>query len=392
MNVLKYPQYWNYFNDILTLGDMIMKVRSELTQVQPYQPGKPMEELRRELGLSHVIKLASNENPYGCSDHVKRALEAEIQMISRYPDGAAYQLKQAIAEYYGVTMEEIIVGSGSDELIGLVARTFLQPGTATVMATPTFSQYKWNATLQGADVVEVSLKNGTHDLSAMLAAITLETRVIWICNPNNPTGTYVNHQAVEQFLQQVPAHVLVVLDEAYAEYVTAEDYPESAKLLATYENLLILRTFSKIYGLASLRVAYGIGSSSLLQWLERVREPFNTSRFAQAAAVEAIRDQVFVDRCRKVNKQERDLLQARLEALKWRIYPSQTNFLLIQLSEGDDDLAWFDYLLHQGIIIRPGTPIQAPGTIRISVGLPEENQRVLQVIEQRRLPTSSKME
>ncbi|WP_048601719.1 histidinol-phosphate transaminase [Rubeoparvulum massiliense] len=369
-----------------------MKVRSELTQVQPYQPGKPMEELRRELGLSHVIKLASNENPYGCSDHVKRALEAEIQMISRYPDGAAYQLKQAIAEYYGVTMEEIIVGSGSDELIGLVARTFLQPGTATVMATPTFSQYKWNATLQGADVVEVSLKNGTHDLSAMLAAITLETRVIWICNPNNPTGTYVNHQAVEQFLQQVPAHVLVVLDEAYAEYVTAEDYPESAKLLATYENLLILRTFSKIYGLASLRVAYGIGSSSLLQWLERVREPFNTSRFAQAAAVEAIRDQVFVDRCRKVNKQERDLLQARLEALKWRIYPSQTNFLLIQLSEGDDDLAWFDYLLHQGIIIRPGTPIQAPGTIRISVGLPEENQRVLQVIEQRRLPTSSKME
>jgi histidinol-phosphate aminotransferase len=249
-----------------------MQPKSNIVHLPVYQPGKPMEEVKRELGLKEVIKLASNENPFGSSPKALEAIQAELSNVSIYPDGGAVDLTAAVARHLGVEHNQIIFGAGSDEIILMIARAFFVPGDETIMATHTFPQYKHNAEIEGAICIEVPLRDGTHDLQAMLAKITARTKVLWICNPNNPTGTMNNHQEISGFLAAVPSHVLVVLDEAYCEYNTSGEFPETLELLKQYKNVITLRTFSKIYGLASLRIGYGVGHPDVIRSINQVRE------------------------------------------------------------------------------------------------------------------------
>ncbi|MGF9699161.1 histidinol-phosphate transaminase [Paenibacillus sp. MABNR03] len=355
-----------------------MKPKSQIVNLPVYQPGKPIEEVKRELGLEQVIKLASNENPYGSSPAVLEAITRELANVSLYPDGSAVELTGVLAKHLGVERSNIIFGCGSDEIIALITRAFFLPGDETVMADQTFSVYKSNADIEGAVTIEVPLKDGTHDLSSMLAQINDRTKVVWVCNPNNPTGTIISEQELTSFMDRVPAHVMVVLDEAYYEFVTDADYPQSISLLERYPNLVILRTFSKIYGLASLRIGYGIARPEVIDLINRVREPFNTSRFGQAAATAALLDQKFVQECAEMNASERDFLQNEFTRLGLPYFASQGNFIMVDLDMPSKDA--FQSLLKQGIIVRPGFQVY-PTYIRVSVGTPEQNRAFVKALE-----------
>lgn len=343
-----------------------------------YQPGKPIDDVKREFGLTEVIKLASNENPFGCSPKAKEAIAAQLDTLAIYPDGASLMLRWELAEFLGVKPAQLIFGNGSDEVVQMIARAYLEQGTNTVMATPTFSQYRSNAIIEGAELIEVPLKNGVHDLEAMAAAINDQTRVVWVCNPNNPSGTIVTRDELEAFLQKVPKDVLVVLDEAYYEYVVDPAYPQTVSMLEHYPNLIILRTFSKIYGLAALRIGYGIASEEIVGHLDHVREPFNTNTLAQAAARAALQDQAFVEECRKRNREGMTQLTDRFDEWGLSYFPSQTNFVLVDLQQDSD--AVFRKLLEQGIIVRSGRALGFPGYQRITVGSAEQNEKVLQAL------------
>ncbi len=357
-----------------------MKIKNQLQGLHPYQPGKSMEEVKRQYGLSHVIKLASNENPYGYSPAVKEAITAELDRLAIYPDGYARALREKLAQHLGVDEKQLIFGNGSDEVVQIICRAFLSAGTNTVMATPTFPQYRHNATIEGAEIREVPLMDGRHDLQGMLEAIDEQTRVVWICNPNNPTGTYVNEEALLSFLQKVPKHVLVVMDEAYYEYVTAEDYPQTVPLLNQYDNVMVLRTFSKAYGLAGLRIGYGIASEALIRQIEPAREPFNTSVVAQAAAIAALDDQAFIKECVEKNKRGLETFYRFCEENGLHYYPSEANFILIDF--GIEGNKVFQYLLERGIIVRSGNALGFPTSVRITVGSEEQNNKICEALKQ----------
>ncbi|GFZ89795.1 histidinol-phosphate aminotransferase [Paenibacillus marchantiophytorum] len=357
-----------------------MKPKQTIVHLPVYQPGKPIEEVKRELGLTEVVKLASNENPFGSSPKVKAALEAEIANISLYPDGGAVQLTDAVAKSLGVETNQVIFGAGSDEVILMLARAFLVQGDETVMASHTFPQYKHNCEIEGAVSIEVPLIDGTHDLDGMLAAITEKTKIVWICNPNNPTGTMNTDAEIEAFLAKVPAHVLVVLDEAYCEYNTTGEFPDSIKLIAQYRNVIALRTFSKIYGLASLRVGYGIGHPDVIRSINQVREPFNTSRFAQAAALAAIQDQDFITSCREANTAGLQYLNEQFAALKLQAFPAHGNFIMVDVGRPAAEV--FNGLLRRGIIIRGGHMLGFPTSIRVTIGSREQNEKFITALKQ----------
>ncbi|QKS71101.1 histidinol-phosphate transaminase [Paenalkalicoccus suaedae] len=351
-----------------------MKIKSTLHGLTPYQPGKPMEEVKRELGLDEVVKLASNENPYGASDSVQAAIQEAVSSIAIYPDGGAAKLRQKVAELHNIDEQQIIFGNGSDEVILILCRALLSAGDSIVTATPTFPQYKHNAVIEGANVIEVPLVNGTHDLDAMYDAIDETTKIVFVCNPNNPSGTYVNEEAFMSFLKRVPKDVLVVSDEAYEEYVTAEDYPDTIPLIKNYDNLMVLRTFSKAYGIASLRVGYGVANASFIQGIEPGREPFNTNSIAQAAALAALDDQDFIADCKVKNKEELELFEAFCEDNGFPYYPSQTNFLLFSVNKPGGEV--FDYLLRKGFIVRNGEALGFPSYVRVTLGTKEQNERI----------------
>lgn len=345
-----------------------------------YQPGKPVSEVQKEYGLEDVIKLASNENPFGYSPQVQAAIEEALPSLPIYPDGAFRQLKSELASFYRISEELIIVGNGSDEIVSFIARTFLQPGTETVMADLTFPRYKTNSLIEGAKVLEIASRDGRHDLSAMLAAINEKTRVVWICNPNNPTGCIVTKDELEDFLKKVPKHVLVVVDEAYYEYVVDDHYPDTLSLLPQYPNLFIMRTFSKIYGLAALRVGYGIGHPEVLDPLHRVREPFNVNHLGQVAAVAALKDQDFVARCRQLNRDGMEQILQGIEQLGLTAYPSEANFLFIHLQQPAGPV--FEKLLRRGVIVRSGEALGMPTGLRVTIGSREQNERFLAALEE----------
>lgn len=355
-----------------------MRWKKQLLTLTPYQPGKSIESVKRQYNLEKIIKLASNENPFGCSKAVLSALESQQPGFAIYPDGYATGLRDAVAEFVKVEPEEIIFGNGSDNIIQMISRALLHPGVNTVMAVPSFSQYKHNAVIEGAEVREIPLVNGDHDLDQMLAAIDDQTNVVWVCSPNNPTGTYVSESKLTAFLEKVPEHVLVVLDEAYYEYVVAEDYYDSIALTRNYPNLIVLRTFSKIYGLASLRIGYGVANKSIIQALEPAREPFNVNSFGQTAAIAAIKDQEFVQECREQNQKGLKQFYDFCQEKQLHYYPSQTNFILIDL-EQDANTA-FQYLLEKGYIVRSGKALGFPTSLRITVGSNEQNEGVLQAL------------
>ncbi|SDN37137.1 histidinol-phosphate transaminase [Alkalicoccus daliensis] len=351
-----------------------MKVKQSMIGLHPYQPGKPMDEVKRELGLDEVIKLASNENPYGASPEVAKAVNEAIAQVAVYPDGYARLLRQKVAEQQNVKEEQLIFGNGSDEVILILCRAILSAGDNIVTAVPTFPQYKHNAVIEGTEVKEVPLADGVHDLEAMYAEIDERTKIVFVCNPNNPSGTYVNEQAFTAFMEKVPEDVLVVSDEAYFEYVRAEDYPSTIPLLDKYKNLMILRTFSKAYGLASLRVGYGIGHEEFIQAVEPGREPFNTNSVAQAAAIAAIDDTEFLNGCVQQNAEEMIKFEHFCKENNFPYFPSEANFILMSVNRPGGEV--FDKLLHAGFIVRNGEALGFPEYVRITLGTPAQNDKI----------------
>lgn len=357
-----------------------MRWKEQLLTLTPYQPGKSIESVKRQYNLDRIIKLASNENPYGCSKQALSAIQMNRTGAELYPDGYATELREKLAAFLQVEEDELIFGNGSDNLIQMISRALLHPNANTIMATPSFSQYRHNAVIEGAEVREIPLVNGDHDLDAMLAAIDDQTNVIWVCSPNNPTGTYIPEAKLVPFLEKVPKHILVVVDEAYFEYVVADDYYDSIKLTKQFSNLIVLRTFSKIYGLASLRVGYGVADRSIIKALEPAREPFNVNTFGQIAAAAAISDQEFVQNCRERNREGLTQYYEFCEQHKLSYYPSQTNFILIDFKVDGDQV--FQYLLERGFIVRSGKALGFPTGVRITIGSKEQNEGLLEVLQE----------
>lgn len=350
---------------------MALRIHPDIASLSPYVPGKPIEELQRELGLARVIKLASNENPLGPSPKALAALVGGHDSLHRYPDGGAYRLRQALADRWKVSLDHIILGNGSDEVLGLLARTFLAPGDEAVMADQTFVIYKMEVTAAHGKAVIVPLVNWTHDLDGMAKAITPKTRLVFLCNPNNPTGTMVAADAVARFMAQVPENVIVVFDEAYLEYVRDPHFPDSLQYVMQGRNAIVLRTFSKIYGLAGLRIGYGITTPEITNCLNRVRPPFNANTLAQRAALAALGDDEHVAKSRAVNAAGMQQLESGLRALGFTAIPSQANFVYFDVKR--DGRVLFDALLREGVIVR-----HIEGTmLRVTIGQPDENDAFL---------------
>lgn len=353
---------------------MALHIHPDIASLSPYVPGKPIEELQRELGLSRVIKLASNENPLGPSPKALAGLTGGLDQLHRYPDGGAFRLRQALADRWKVTIDHVILGNGSDEILGLLARTFLAPGDEAVMADHTFVIYKMEVTAAHGRPVIVPLVDWTHDLEGMARAITAKTRLVFLCNPNNPTGTTVPADAVERFMARVPDDVIVVFDEAYYEYVREARFPDSLAYVKQGRNAIVLRTFSKIYGLAGLRIGYGITTPEITTALNRVRPPFNANTLAQRAALEALRDDEHVAKSRAVNEAGMRQIEQGLRTLGFTTIPSQANFVYFDVKR--DGRRVFDALLREGVIVR-----HIDGTmLRVTIGQPEENQVFLDAL------------
>jgi histidinol-phosphate aminotransferase len=354
---------------------MALHVHPDIASLSPYVPGKPIEELQRELGLSRVVKLASNENPLGPSPKAMAALAGAETTLHRYPDGGAYRLRQAIADRWKVAMDQVILGNGSDEILGLLARAFLAPGDEAVMADCTFVIYKMEVTAAHGKPVVVPLREWTHDLEAMAAAVTPRTRLLFVCNPNNPTGTMVSAEAVQRLMANVPEDVLVVFDEAYFEYVRHPHFPDALDYVKRGRNAIVLRTFSKIYGLAGLRIGYGVTTPEINNYLNRVRPPFNANTLAQRAALAALGDDEHVARSRAVNAAGMEQIGNGLRALGFDPVPSEANFLYFDVRR--DGRQVFDALLREGIIVR-----HIEGTmLRVTIGQPEENRAFLHALK-----------
>jgi histidinol-phosphate aminotransferase len=345
----------------------------------PYSPGKPIQEVERELGIRESVKLASNENPLGPSPMALQALRDALPEIHRYPDGSGHRLRHALAGHWHVAPDQLILGNGSNELLELVARCFLLPGDEAVYAEQAFVVYDMVAQVTGAKKVMIPLKDFTHDLDGMRAAISPRTKLVFVGNPNNPTGTALPARALEAFLESVPSQVLVVLDEAYYEFLPPDVTPDALRFVRDGRLLLVLRTFSKIYGLAGLRIGYGIGPPALIALLNRAREPFNTSSLAQAAATAALGDVAHVARTRAVTEEGRKFLGEACRALGLAVVPSVANFLLVDV--GRPGPATADALLRHGVIVRPMVGYGFPTHLRISIGTPQENERCLAALK-----------
>ncbi|MBI4825746.1 MAG: histidinol-phosphate transaminase [Nitrospirae bacterium] len=347
-----------------------------IKNIKPYVPGKPIEELERELGITGSIKLASNESPIGPSPLAVKALAEGINDLNRYPDGSCYNLKTALSQKLGITSDEIIFGNGSNEIIELAVRTFLSPGDEAIMASPSFVVYPTVTQAAGGKSIVVPLKDYRHDLDAMASAITDKTKVIFIANPNNPTGTINNRAEMDAFMERVPDNVLVVIDEAYFEYVSSPDYPDSMDYLKKGRPVLILRTFSKIYGLAGLRIGYGIAHSSIVSEMNKVRQPFNINSLAQRAALAALEDVEHVEKARKTNEDGKEFLYKELRSMGIDCLPTEANFIYIILKD-DTALQLYNELLKKGVIIRP----MGKRELRITIGLADENKRFLDALK-----------
>src|SRR3990167_9337467 len=349
-------------------------------QLSPYVPGKPVDELARELDLdpASIVKLASNETPLGPSPKALEAIRGELAELTRYPDGNGFALKSRLAARYGVQAQQVTLGNGSNDILELVARAYLAPGLNAVFSEHAFAVYPIATQAVGAQGKVVPAKDFGHDLDAMLAAIDANTRVLFIANPNNPTGTWFGPQALGDFLARVPEHVLVVLDEAYIEYAEGDELPDGLDYLAEHPNLLVSRTFSTAYGLAALRVGYAISSAQIADVLNRVRQPFNVNSLALAAACAALDDSDYLARSRQVNDAGMAQLEAGCRALGLGWIPSKGNFIAIDFAR--DTAAINQALLREGVIVRPVAGYGMPNYLRVSIGLPEENARFLEAL------------
>jgi len=357
---------------------LVDQALSYVRAISPYQPGKPITELAREMGIpvEKIVKLASNENPLGMSPKAKKAVEAAINGIERYPD--QFDLIKAVAECCGVAQQQVVLGNGSNDVLDIVARVFLAPGRSAVFAQHAFAVYPLATLSTGAELISTPAKNYGHDLSAMRAAIRPDTRIIWIANPNNPTGNFLPYPEVRAFLETVPQDVLVVLDEAYNEYLPPAERVDSTTWIKDFPNLVVTRSFSKIFGLAGLRVGYAIASPEVADLMNRIRQPFNVNNLAIAAAVAALDDQLFVAESYELNRCGMEQLIAGLKRLGLEHIPSHGNFVTFKLT---DAAAVNQKLLKQGVIVRPIAGYGLPDWLRVTIGTESDNVRFLEALE-----------
>lgn len=347
--------------------------------LRPYQPGKPIEELERELGLSHIIKLASNESPLGPSPKARAMALVGLDALSRYPDGSGTDLRAALADIHAVAGECLTLGNGSNDILELIARLFVSTEHEVVFAEHAFAVYPLVTRAMGARAVEVPARDWGHDLAAMADAISERTRLVFIANPNNPTGTWNDAEALERFLSAVPEDVIVVVDQAYAEYVDEPGYPDCITWLTRYPNLIVTRTFSKAHGLAGLRIGYGVSSAGIAELLNRVRQPFNVNSLALAAALASLEDDEHLQRSTGINRSGLVQLRAGFDAMGIEYMPSVANFLCFEVPGDAGDV--YTALLHEGIIVRPVASYGLPRHLRVTVGLEDENTRFLEALK-----------
>lgn len=352
------------------------RVKAHIAALDPYQPGKPIDELERELGIAEAIKLAANENPLGPSPKAVAAIQASAAGLNRYPDGTSYRLRTALADGLDVTAAQLVFGCGSSELLELLAKAFLGEDDEIVYAWPSFAMYPIVAKGMGATPVQVPLDDAlVHDLDAMAAAVNDRTRMVVVCNPNNPTGTSVGGEALDRFADSLPEDVVLVVDEAYGEYARCDDFPDALALVRRRPATAVLRTFSKIYGLAGVRVGYAIAGEELASYLERARHPFNLSLIGEHAALAALGDDAHVARSRAINAEGAAFLEAELGRLGCRCWPTDANFLLTETGEG-----CYEALLEQGVIVRPMAGYGLAACVRVTIGTPEENERFVKAL------------
>ena len=351
-----------------------------LAALRPYVPGKPLSQLERELGIADSIKLASNENPLGPSPRAVDAIQAQLADLTRYPDGGAFELRNALARHHGVDPDCVTVGNGSNDILDMIARVFLAPGKESLFSQYAFAVYPLSSMAVGAELAIAPAAEFGHDLAAMQAMLSDRTGVVWIANPNNPTGTRVASASLRAFIEVVPAHVIVVVDEAYFEYVRAEDHPDASRWLGDFPNLVVTRTFSKAYGLAALRVGYGLSHPDVADLLNRVRQPFNVDSLAQAAALATLEDADYLRRSIELNDAGMRQLVEGVERLGLGYIPSSGNFLTLDL--GRDARPVDQALLRRGVITRPVGNYGLPNHLRVSVGLAYENERFLNALGQ----------
>lgn len=349
--------------------------------IAPYLPGKPTSELARELGLeeSGIVKLASNENPLGVSPKAAQAIRAVLDGLARYPDGNGFELKQALSRRFGVGMDGIVLGNGSNDVLELAARSFLAPGFSAIYSQHAFAVYPLAVQAMGAQGIEVPASHFGHDLPAMARAVRPDTRLMFIANPNNPTGTFIDGATLETFIAQLPPQVLVVLDEAYNEYLEPQHLYDSIGWLKKYPNLMITRTFSKVYGLAGLRVGYSLAAPGVADLMNRVRQPFNVNSLSLAAAAAGLDDEDFVRESYELNRRGMRQIVAGLQQLSLNYIPSYGNFITFKVPGA---AAVFQKLLKAGVIVRPIANYGMPDHLRVSIGLESENARFLEVLQQ----------
>ena len=351
----------------------------QLRELVAYEPGKPVEDLARELGIppGEIIKLASNENPLGPSPAARQAMIDTIDRAHFYPDGGGYYLREAVAEQLGLSMANVILGNGSNEIIEFLGHAYLQPGDEVVVAKHSFAVYRLMAQLFGAKVIDVPDPDFIADLDGMLAAITPRTKEVFIANPNNPTGTMVYQEDIDRFMERVPGHVIVVFDEAYYEFL--DEPPDVLKYVRAGRNVVVLRTFSKIQGLANLRIGYGLAAAEIIEVLQKARQPFNANGIAQAGALAGLRDQAHMDATRRVTREGRDFFQAEFLEMNLEFVPSHANFVLVRVGDGKKV---FDALLRRGLIVRAMGSYGLPEWIRVSVGTMPQNKAFIAALRE----------
>ncbi|MFC1856404.1 histidinol-phosphate transaminase [Thermodesulfobacteriota bacterium] len=357
---------------------MVLSVPKNILSIQPYSPGKPIEELEREYGISDSIKLASNENPLGPSPKAVEAIQEVVTKLNRYPDGSAYYLRQKLSQILNVPPESIILGNGSDEIIGMLAAAFLQTGAEVILPHSSFLMYDIVVRSAGATPVYVPLKSLTIDLQGIFERISSKTRMLFLTNPHNPTGTIISKKDFEEFLNRVPPEMIVVVDEAYIEFAREKICAKSLQYFNNIRNLVTLRTFSKAYGLAGIRIGYGIMPEEITGILNRIRQPFNVNTLAQIGAMAALDDDGFLKKTLEITHHGLDSLYDSLDTLGIKYFPSQTNFFLIDVQKNADQV--FEQLLQEGVIVRSMTSYGFPEYIRVNVGLPEENVRFIKAL------------
>jgi histidinol-phosphate aminotransferase len=359
---------------------MLLNIPEYIQSIEPYKPGKPIEELAREYGIQHAIKLASNENPLGPSPKAVQAIIKALSNLHRYPDGRGHDLTVKLSNRLGVLPDHIVLGNGSDDLIGMLTRALLQPGDEVIIPTPSFLMYEINVQSAGAIPILVPLRSLSICADDLLEKVTSRTRMIFICNPNNPTGTVMSRSIFEMFLKNLQPGVVVVVDEAYIEFVRDPDCAVGLDFIQEDGPVVALRTFSKAYGLAGLRIGYGVMAPELAGILHRIRQPFNASLLAQAGAVAALEDEAFLTKTVQTVHEGLDYLYRELDRLGIRFFSTQANFFLIDTRKNADNV--FADMLKKGVIVRSMTSYGYPEYIRVNTGLPEENRRLIQALEQ----------